>query len=202
MGRPTLLAMVVALVVASIATGATVVTGGKERFAGSPRLDAERLVGKQHGNTPGVATCPVSQQAMQDTTLRAVRGTLAHSYLDKAKPGQRAQLLAALYVHERPLTQGMFGSHPEVHEALGTSSVIGTWNLKLHPRRGSESVVLNHGLHWNWTIPKDHFVTLCVWVNNTHHRRYNWESQITLITNRDMRIERRRPICDCEVPPS
>jgi hypothetical protein len=161
----------VALAAALVGVGATTLTGGNERFDGGPRLDAERLIGQQNGDTPGVATCPVSQQAVETTKLRAVRGTLAHAYLDNPESDQRAQLLAGIFIHEKPLENGMFGSHPEVNEALGPHAVVGTWNLKLHPFRGSESVVVRHALHWNWTIPKGHFVTLCIWVNNTHHGR-------------------------------
>ena len=190
----------VALAVALVGVGATTLSGGNERFQGGPRLDAERLIGQQYGETPGVATCPVSQQAVEETKLRAVRGTLAHAYLDNPASDQRAQLLAGIFIHEKPLENGMFGSHSEVNEALGPRSVVGTWNLKLHPFRGSESVVVSHALHWNWTIPEGHFVTLCIWVNNTHQVRYNWESQLNLITNKDMRITRHRPVCDCDVP--
>ena len=168
----------ITLIAALVATGATLVTAGNERPEGSPRLDAERLIGQQYGETPGVATCPVSQQALEETQLQAVRGTLAHAYLDDPVAGQRAQLLAEVFVHEKPLEKGVFGSHAEVNSALGPRSVVGTWNMKLHPDRGSESIVLNHALNWDWTIPRGHHVTLCVWVNNTHQARYNWESQL------------------------
>ena len=191
---------VLASIVALVATGATLVTAGSKRPQGSPRLDAERLIGLQHGNTPGVATCPVSQQAVEQTQLRGVGGTLAHAYLDGPGAGQRAQLLAEVVVHEKPLKKGVFGSHPEVDEALGKHATVGTWNMKLHPNAGSESIVLDHALNWNWTIPKGHYVTLCIWVNNNQHPRYNWESQLTLVTNKDMRTVRYRPICDCDVP--
>ena len=192
--------VVAALAAGLLAIGATLAAGGRERSQGSPRLDAERLVAQQYGNTPGVATCPVSQQALEDTKLRAVRGTLAHEFLDNADVDQRAQLLAGVFIHEKPLAKGMFGSHPEVNEALGPHSTVGTWNMKLHPKRGSESIVVAHALHWSMTIPKGHFATLCIWVNNTHNPRYNWESQLTLITNQDMRIVRHGPVCDCDVP--
>lgn len=170
------------------------------------RLGGERMVSQQHGQTAGVATCPVTAIATKPTRVRGIHGTLAHWFFDRPRGRQRAQLLAAMFIHQRPLTKGSFGSHEEVTEAMGMvrdgyqqRRELGSWNMRLAPHRNggtiSETIDINNN-RVRHTVPAGWSVTLCVWVNNSHERRYSWESQVHLTTDQPMQRVRLRPVCD------
>ena len=189
----------IALVAAGAAVGGNTPSKGKRPYAldagvranaqsGVPHLDAERMVARQFGQSAGVVTCPVSQLALERTRLRGITGTLSHWYWDHPARTQRAQFLAEVFVHEKPLPGGgPWGSHGELHEVMGERATVGRWNMRLAPRQGSDTIFVDHRLGFTWTVPSGSYVTLCVFVNNTHPPRYSWEAQLALVTNRDMK---------------